>query len=202
MKNVKNKPMIYGLTGGIASGKTTALNYFIEKGIKVVDSDLIVKALWCKNNELINYVNQKFNLDIKSTAGKKKLADLIFNDVNIKKEIDNLVHPLVFKEIDEWVKKNKSEKILIIDMPLLFEVEYQDKVDKTILIATDMDLQIERLMKRDNVKYNDAIKRINSQMATHEKIKKADFIIYNNDNKEILLNRLTNLWEVIKHESE
>jgi len=197
---VKNKPIIYGLTGGIASGKTTAVNFFKEKGVKVFESDRYVRYLWKNNEDLINKVNAKYNINIKTDEGRKSLANIIFNSELDKAYINSLVHPFVFEGVSKFVKENINAKYVIVDMPLLFEVGYDIKVDKTILIYTTSRNQLSRLMKRDNLSKEDAKKRINSQINLKDKRSLSTYVINNSKTIDKLYDKLNLMYEVMNDE--
>ena len=197
---VKNKPTIYGLTGGIASGKTTAVNFFKEKGVKVFESDSYVRYLWQNNEDLINQVNAKYNINIKTDEGRKSLANIIFNSELDKAYINSLVHPFVFEGVSKFVKENINAKYVIVDMPLLFEVGYDIKVDKTILIYTTSRNQLSRLMKRDNLSKEDAKKRINSQINLKDKRSLSTYVINNSKTIDKLYDKLNLMYEVMNDE--
>lgn len=201
MKTVKNKPKIYGLTGGIASGKSVAAGVFESLNVKIFDSDFYVKKLWEENNELIKKVNEKYNIDITKRKGKDELSNIIFNNELDRFYINSLVHPLVFEGVEKFIKDNIKEPFIIIDMPLLFEVGYENKVDKTILIYTNKRNQINRLMKRDNISKKEALLKINSQIKLKDKRKMSHFVINNNKKIEDLKNKVKLLYEVLKNES-
>ena len=201
VKPVKNRPYLYGLTGGIASGKSTASNFFIDKGVKVFDSDFYVKRLWVENESLIETVNKKYNINMETDSGKKELADIIFSDELEKIYINSLIHPLVFDAIEKWIEENINEKYLVIDMPLLFESSYENKVDKTIVIYTGRRNQITRLMKRDGLKRVDAEKRIKSQIDLKLKKSMASLVINNNSTIDKLYKKLELLYEVMENEN-
>lgn len=199
--NVKNRPYIYGLTGGIASGKSISATFFTDMGIKVFDSDKYVKTLWENNEQLIKKVKEEFNIDMLALDGKRKLANIIFNDDLKRAYLNSLIHPLVFNGIEEFIETNINEKFLIIDMPLLFESGYETKVDKTIVIYTTKSNQISRLMKRDNLTKSEAIKRIDSQLDLKAKKKMGHLIVNNVSTVEKLYDRLNLLYEVMKNEN-
>lgn len=201
MKTVKNKPIIYGLTGGIASGKSIASDFFVNKDIKVFDSDEYVKSLWNENQELVSTVNNKYQLNIQTKEGKAKLANIIFNDELEKAYINSLVHPLVFKGIEKWLIENQNEKFVIIDMPLLFETGYETKVDKTIVIYTTKMSQVKRLMKRDNLSLKAAKLRINAQLDLKIKAKMGSYVIRNTKSLKYLYDQLELLYGGISDES-
>jgi len=177
--HAKPKPYIIGLTGGIASGKTTASKYFQEKGLTVIDSDQIVKNLWNTNEEMIQKVESIFGFEIRSKTDKKKLSQLIFNDKKLRLKLNDIIHPYVFHEIHSFIELHEEEHLFVIDMPLLFEVGYEKKCDVTCLVYVNKKIQIERLMKRDNLSQKEAEKRIDAQLDIEEKKVKADVIFDN-----------------------
>lgn len=185
-KTVKNnKSYVIGLTGGIATGKTTTINYIKQKNIKVIDSDLIVKELWQNNLELNQKAIELFNLKSLEMVDKKELKQLVFNDQDKLKLLNNLVHPYVLREIERLVNLYRDEKYIIIDMPLLFEIKYE-KVDFKVLLYTTENQQITRLIKRDNISIEQAQLIISKQMKSNLKLLMADYVIYNNGSIEEL----------------
>ncbi len=185
-KTVKNnKSYVIGLTGGIATGKTTTINYIKQKNIKVIDSDLIVKELWRNNLELNQKAIELFNLKSLEMVDKKELKQLVFNDQDKLKLLNNLVHPYVLREIERLVNLYRDEKYIIIDMPLLFEIKYE-KVDFKVLLHTTENQQITRLIKRDNISIEQAQLIISKQMKSNLKLLMADYVIYNNGSIEEL----------------
>lgn len=179
VQTVKNKPFIIGLTGGIASGKTTASEYFATKDITVIDSDTIVKKLWKENQEMIQKAESLFGFQIKTIADKKKISQLIFSDKKLRMKLNDIVHPYVYLEIESKISTMDHQKLVVIDMPLLFEVGYEKRCDVTCLVYVDLKTQIERLMKRDSLTKDEALKKIKAQMSLDEKKVKADVIFDN-----------------------
>lgn len=200
MSNVKNKPLIIGLTGGIASGKSTATAFLKQEGFLVFDSDLAVKEIWQHNKQAIDYVKNKYDIEINTNLGKQQLAKLLFTNPSIQKDINNLIHPIVFEMIENWINNNINHKILIIDMPLLIESKYYLKVDQIILIYCDKDTQIKRLINRNNLTEEEALKRINAQLSLEEKKLFANYIINNNKTITYLYDELKAVMEEIKNE--
>ncbi len=179
VQTVKNKPFIIGLTGGIASGKTTSSEYFATKDITVIDSDTIVKKLWKENQEMIQKAESLFGFQIKTIADKKKISQLIFSDKKLRMKLNDIVHPYVYLEIESKISTMDHQKLVVIDMPLLFEVGYEKRCDVTCLVYVDLKTQIERLMKRDSLTKDEALKKIKAQMSLDEKKVKADVIFDN-----------------------
>lgn len=186
----KNKQLIIGLTGGIATGKSTATTYLRQKGIPVIDSDLIVHNLYLENQEMLDQIKATFGIDVHSSKDKKTLAKIIFNSEDAREKLNQIIHPYVFKTIKKELKMHKEAHKIIIDMPLLFEVGYETSCDQTVLIYASESTQINRLVARDGLTKAEAKRRINSQMPISEKKKKADVIIENNTTVQALYERL------------
>lgn len=198
---VKHKPYLIGLTGGIASGKTTAANLFKEKGIPVIDSDLIVKTLWQNDLDMVKEIEITFGYPM-TNEGKKKLAQTIFQDDEKRKMLNRIIHPKVFSIIEDEKKKMSDQEIIVIDMPLLIEVGYQREVDTVVLVYVDLKTQIDRLMNRDHLSEEDAYLRINSQMSLEEKKGYADLVLDNTKDIRHLSNEIHNFLCRIKHEKQ
>jgi len=179
VKTVKNKSYIIGLTGGIATGKSTAANYFAKKNIPVIDSDLIVKTLWKNNIKMKSEAEMLFGFTINQKNDFKKIATLIFNDKKLRMKLNDLIHPYVFLEIEKELKALKDHPIIVIDMPLLFEVGYEKKCDIVCLVYISKQTQLNRLMIRDQISIEQATKKIEAQMDIEHKKLKADVILDN-----------------------
>ncbi len=202
VQNVNTNPIIIGLTGGIASGKSTASGYFIELKIPVIDSDLIVKKLWESNHEMMNKVETYFGFKIKNYEDRKKLSHLIFQDMEKREALNKIVHPYVYEAIEEIKKRYQNNKIIVIDMPLLIEVGYQKLCDYVVVVYVNQETQIERLMERDQIDRTEALTRIRSQLLLEEKIKHADYILDNNDSKGNLYEQINVFLRGIKNEKQ
>jgi dephospho-CoA kinase len=197
---VKNDPILIGLTGGIASGKTKASNFFKKLGVKVIDCDLIVKDLWKNNQLMIKQAESHFGFEIKTNEDRKKLSKIIFNDKEEKNNLEKIVHPFVFEEIEKQKNDFKDEKMIVIDMPLLIEVGYKRYVDITCLVYVRPETQTFRLISRDQITYNEAMMRISSQMPLDEKMNHVDVIFDNDQDENYLLKQIIEFIKGIKNE--
>ena len=186
-KIAKNK--LIGLTGSIATGKTTAANYLIKKGYKVIDSDQIVAQL-LTTPEVIKDLEKFHVIDDENKVDKQKMAKILFTNDKIRLEINQIIHPKVFKEIETQIKNIKTKQPIFIDMPLLIETGYYQKVDDVLLIYTTIKTQIERLMKRNHLTKAEAKRRIATQISINEKKKYATHIIDNNQGLEELYKQI------------
>lgn len=170
--------MIVGVTGGIATGKSTVTNYLKTKGYFVIDCDELVHDAYKIGSDVYNKIISLFNLNKGFEIDRSEISKIVFNDKEKLRELEAIIHPYVFKQIDLELKKN-NDKIKFISMPLLFEVGYNELVDKVITVSVNKTTQVLRLMKRDNIDYDYALLKINSQMDLVEKINKSDYVIDN-----------------------
>lgn len=201
-QTVKNRPTVYGLTGGIASGKTTAVNFFKEKAVKIFDSDKFVHKEWDNNYELINKIKEKYNIDMSKKEERKKLANIIFNSEVERAYVNSLVHPYVFEGIKKFIEDNENEKFVIIDVPLLFEVGFDVLTDKTILIYTHKRHQVKRIITRDNLTKKEALNRIESQINLKDKKTMATYVINNTGTLDNFKDKLEIMYGVMVNENK
>ncbi|WP_313800707.1 dephospho-CoA kinase [Cytobacillus sp.] len=197
--------IVVGLTGGIASGKSTVSSILIEKGITVFDADIEARLAVEKGEEAYYEIISQFGeevLHVDESIDRGKLGSIIFHNQEKRFVLNNIVHPAVRKRM--IMKKEKAvadgEKLIIMDIPLLFESKLTFLVDRTLLVYVDETIQLERLMERNHLSKEDAIARIHSQMPLKEKIQLADAVINNNgtieETKKQLLDILTN-WNAL-----
>ncbi len=175
-----------GLIGEIAAGKTFVGKCF---GFPVFNADLEVKKIYKNNKKCFKKLNKKFPKNIKSFPIIKSEIRKILNKKNIK-IISNIVHPYVRIQLKKFLKKNKSKKYVVLDIPLLVENRLNNKSDILIYIKTPRKIILKRLKKRGN--YNKKILNIlkKKQENIEKKIKLANFTIYNNLNKKNVLNQI------------
>jgi|TARA_B100000787_G_C16185257_1_gene294284 dephospho-CoA kinase len=174
MKNI-------GLSGGIGSGKTTVSKILLENGIPVYDSDTRAKYIINNSSEVKKSIIDNFGKVsfINNILNKKYISKLIFNDKIALKKINSIVHPYVYNDFLEW-KKSVFFKYVIYESALIFESGSYKKNDYNILVISDEDERIKRVIRRDELNKNDVVVRINNQWQDEKKIPLADYII-NND---------------------
>lgn len=198
----QNNCEIIGLTGGIATGKSTVTEFLIEKGYKVIDADKIARKVVEVNYPAYKEIVEEFGVEILNkdlTINRTKLGSIVFNSEEKRKRLNSIVHPRVFQEISNLILNYcESEKIVFLDVPLLIEEldlfkKYNIYIHEIWLVYTDKEKQIERLMQRDNFTYEEAEKRISSQLPMKIKKKCADRIINNNKNIKELKNTVDDI---------
>lgn len=181
-----------GLTGNIASGKSFVEDIFKNENIPCLDSDKITHDLLENDFDVIEKIKKVFLeegfdiLDKNKKISRNKLGVIVFKDREKLKLLESIIHPVIKKQINSFFKDNSKQKLAVAVVPLVFEANMADMFDKIVLVAVDKDIQLERLMKRNNFTKEEALLRINSQIPQKEKIKKVDFVLWNNASKEEL----------------
>ncbi|WP_281512493.1 dephospho-CoA kinase [Mammaliicoccus vitulinus] len=189
---------VIGLTGGIATGKSTASNILKEHGFYIVDADIASRKAVEKNSTGLKQVQEVFGDQaiIDGEMNRQYVGSVVFKDESMRLKLNNIIHPIV-REIMDAEKKLGLEKgkNVIMDIPLLFENKLQDTVDETWLVYTTEETQISRLKQRNQLSDDEATSRIQSQMPIEEKKQLADEIIDNNGTLEELAQNIETLIE-------
>jgi dephospho-CoA kinase len=177
--------LVIGLTGGIASGKSTVSNMLKEMAVVIVDADVEARRAVEKGQPAHLKIIEEFGEEILLVNGeidRQKLGSVIFHDAEKRQLLNGIVHPDVRKRMKDQTDAAilAGEKVVVLDIPLLFESKLTSMVEKTILVYVDRDIQLKRLMERNNLSLEDAEARINSQMPLSDKISLADAVINNN----------------------
>lgn len=175
-----------GVTGNIASGKSTVQKYFEARGVKCIDVDEVCHKLYESDKTVIQKVKKMFGhfgfheLDKDDFIDRKKIRTLVFKQPEIRKELEKIVHPAVEQSVDDFVKENENEKFVAIFNPLLYETNKEKAYDKVLFIKIGPQLQLKRLLERNSFLTEETAKdRINAQMSQGLKEKKADYVIDN-----------------------
>lgn len=197
--------LVIGLTGSIATGKSTVSNMFKQLSIPVVDADVIARNVVEPHTETHSKIVNVFGKDIlhdDRTLNRKKLGKLVFSNEEKRKQLNAIIHPAIRKEMllqrDNLIASGK--KCVVLDIPLLFENKLMHFVDKVIVVYVDEEIQLKRLMDRDNYSVEEAKKRIQAQMPVSKKAKMADAIVDNSRTKEDSYNQLVTIlkkWQVL-----
>ncbi len=178
--------MVIGLTGNYGMGKSFVLSVFKELGAIVLDSDEIVSNL-LEDKQIILKIKKILGDRVEKPDGtldKLEIAKVIFENNVLREKLEVLLHPMVFDNIQNNLNKiSGKEKLIIVEVPLLFEGGYQDRFEKTITVFTTRDTALERLTKA-GVSRSDALKRLKAQLPIQIKKKNADFLIDNNGPKQ------------------
>ena len=183
------KPKLIGITGGIGAGKSTVSTICKHLGFKVYNSDQRAKEIVSEDSiikkKLISFFGN--NIYKNGVLDRKFLSDKIFNDKSSLQQINSIIHPAVKKDFNSWVINNSNEKILFKESALLLESGAYKELDKIILIVSDKNLRVSRVLNRDQKRSKKEIESIiDKQIEEAEAIKYADIVIDNNHKKMLL----------------
>ena len=192
--------LLVGLTGGIGSGKSLAASFFKELGAHIIDADQLSRNLVHPGQtalkEIVNYFGKNI-LDSTGNLNRRKLAKIVFQDSKKKSVLEEILHPKIFKKEQEVFLKTCTKDpfaIVIIDAALLIESGNYKHVNKVIVVRSSEESQIQRILSRNAVSFDEAVARIKNQMSLEEKIKYADFILDNNMQQEDLKHKVQELF--------
>ena len=178
-----------GLTGGIASGKTTISNLFAELGVAVIDTDIISRKLLKPGELAYDQVCAHFGsiiLNPSNDIDRAELRKIIFNNADEKKWLETMLHPLIYQRALDAIRKFSKPSYVLVVIPLLFETNFQSLVDRILVVDCPQELQIERLVKRDKIDETLARKMLSQQLANSDRLSRAHDIIENlNDETDL-----------------
>ncbi|MFJ7665665.1 dephospho-CoA kinase [Lysinibacillus sp. NPDC097195] len=197
--------MIIGLTGSIASGKSTVAKMMTALGLPIVDADIVARDVVEPGTETLALIVENFGNDIlqqDGTLNRSKLGDIIFHEPAKRKILNDIMHPAIRQEMlrqrDAYLEA--GQKHVVMDIPLLFESKLQHFVERILVVSVSEEVQLRRLMERNQLSKEDALARMHSQLPMSVKEKSAHAVIYNNENlqqtEEQLLKILTH-WGVL-----
>ncbi|OME74819.1 dephospho-CoA kinase [Paenibacillus odorifer] len=193
--------MIIGLTGGIASGKSTVSALLVSKGARLVDADVIAREVMLPGHEVLAAAVKHFGSEILSSDGtlnRGKLGDIVFQDPAALQALNNLTHPAIRREIKERMNSMEEEdpkKLTIVDIPLLFESGLENMFHEILVVYVPREVQIARLMERNGLSLEQAEARLNAQMDIEAKRNKADYIIDNSGELAHTEQQVAVLWD-------
>jgi len=173
-----------GLTGNIAAGKSEVEKIFKNLEIPTISADNVVHEI-LNNNEEVKYsiikTFGKYDILTKNKLDRKKLGKIVFSDINEKTQLEKIIHPVVIKEIFNFFDREKNQNVVVVDIPLLFEGNFEYLFDKILLIYADDKIRFNRIKKRNGFDDEHIEKIMKSQMNQDIKKKKSDFVIINED---------------------
>ena len=173
------------MTGNIAAGKSVVEKFLRDLNYPVIDTDKVVHDLFVNSEELNIQLREAFgryDICTNDLIDRKKLAKVVFSNAKLLKRLEEITHPYIIDEVLKFFEQHENENFTFVAVPLLYEVNWGYLFDKVILVAADDEIRMHRLMFRRNLSQEDALKRMNAQIPQEEKIKFADYVIYNNTN--------------------
>ncbi|NQX49336.1 dephospho-CoA kinase [Paenibacillus tritici] len=193
--------MIIGLTGGIASGKSTVSAMFVRKGAALVDADVIAREVMLPGHPVLAAAVQAFGERILQPDGsldRAVLGEIVFRDPEALKTLNNLTHPAIRRQIKDrmyTLEQEDPQRLVIVDIPLLYESELDSLFDQIIVVYVPRRVQLARLMERNGMKLEQAEDRLRSQMDIELKRRKASHVIDNSGNLEATERQVAGLWD-------
>lgn len=191
--------MIIGLTGGIASGKSTATKILKEQGAKIIDADVIARQILARGQPGWWQVKEKFGahiLDEEGEINRSLLGDIVFSNPDQRRKLEEITHPLIMEEIEKKLNQyNAEDDHIVLVAPLLYETGLDKKVDEVWVVYVDRFTQLERLQKRDSLSLREARQRIETQLPIDKKKEWADRVLDNRHSRAILRQQLEEYWE-------
>jgi len=177
-----------GITGGIGSGKSIVCEIFSTLGIKVYKADDRAKALLETNIQVKSELIKAFGDGIYGIYGlnRKLLAEMVFQAPDKLKILNAIIHPAVFEDYQQWATKHYKEIYTIKEAAILFESGANKDLDKTILVYSDTETRIRRVMARDKIGKEKVLERIQNQMSDDKKLKISNYVIYNDNNHSLI----------------
>jgi len=197
---------VIGLTGGIGTGKSTVSAYLKEKGCLVLDADKMSRALTAPGGAALAEVRAAFGDGVffeDGTMNRKAVSDIVFNNSDMRRALEEIITKKVVEQTIDAVETLRVENytgVVVLDAPLLFEFGMQVYTDECWVVTADIEVRIERIMKRDGLDRESILGRIRSQMSESEKIELADYIIDNSGNLINLYEQIDRLIERITDE--
>ena len=191
--------MNIGITGSIACGKSTVSDYLIDKGYTIIDADKLGHVA-LTSDDVKRKLAEKFSDEIleNNEISREKLGKLVFgNDDNLK-ILNSIIHPKIKELILKLQEEHKDEDLVFLDIALLYEANFVDLVEKVAVVYVYEDVQLERLMTRNSLSKEEAVKRIESQMSPREKASLGDFVINNSYSKEDTFQQIDEILEKLK----
>lgn len=192
--------MIIGLTGGIASGKSTVSKLFKEFGLEIVDADIVARKI-TEEKENVDRICEIFGSDILDKDGKisrQILRERAFKNKYLLQKLNNIIHPQVIEYFENIKRETSKEKIVIFDIPLLYEAKMEYLCDKIVVVGVDTTTQIARVIKRDGSSEEIAKNIISNQMPLEDKIQRADIVIINNGTLEELKGKVLEVYKGLR----
>lgn len=194
--------IIVGLTGGICSGKSRVCEELKILGCEIIDADEISRAVTASGTECGKALAENFpEAAADGVIDRRRLRELVFNDSGKLARLNELTHPLIAERMKKEIERSSAETV-VLAVPLLFETGLGIPADVTVTVSCDEETRIQRLVKRDNIGRELAVKIIRSQMTDAEREMRADIIIRNDGNEEELAARVRQVFEFISGRAE
>lgn len=194
--------MILGITGGIASGKSTVSEYLRSKNIPIVDADAISHNVMAKGKPVLKLIEEEFGsrFFLDGRLDRQSLGVYCFQDEKRVEKLNSIVHPFIFEEMEKQFEEYKNEPLVVLDAPLLIESDLYKRCDKIMVVTCRQHKRIARAVKRSNLSKIEIRKRIKRQITERERLKYADFVIKNNGTIEKTFQQVDKVLKELNYE--
>ena len=197
---METKALILGVTGNIASGKSSVAKELARRGAAVLDADQLAREVVESGSSVLKKLVKQFGTEILQQDGnldRDRLGQVVFADVKVRAMLNQIMHPEIAKKSVERLQKLQSNPdlpLIVYEAPLLFEVGAESRVDKVLVVKIDPEVQLKRLMTRDRLSEERAQQRVAAQMPQQQKLERADYIIDNSGSVAETLEQIDVLW--------
>lgn len=189
---------VIGLTGNISCGKSSVSKMLASRGAIIVDADLLSREIY-EYDDVLEEMKLSFpEALVNGRVDRRVLAGIVFSDKTRLEDLNRISHKKIYELVCQSLERNRDRDLVVIDAALLLEAKFDSLADKVVLVYCNEKVQLDRLMKRDSISSEDALKRIRSQMSQEDKKKMVDYLIDNSGDLEVLENEVEKLIKEIR----
>lgn len=189
---------VMGLTGNISCGKSSVSKMLASRGAIIVDADLLSREIY-EYDDVLEEMKLSFpEALVNGRVDRRVLAGIVFSDKTRLEDLNRISHKKIYELVCQSLERNRDRDLVVIDAALLLEAKFDSLADKVVLVYCNEKVQLDRLMKRDSISSEDALKRIRSQMSQEDKKKMVDYLIDNSGDLEVLENEVEKLIKEIR----
>lgn len=189
---------VMGLTGNISCGKSSVSKMLASRGAIIVDADLLSREIY-EYDDVLEEMKRSFpEALVNGRVDRRVLAEIVFSDKTRLEDLNRISHKKIYELVCQSLERNRDRDLVVIDAALLLEAKFDSLTDKLVLVYCNEKVQLDRLMKRDSISSEDALKRIRSQMSQEDKKKMVDYLIDNSGDLEVLENEVEKLIKEIR----
>ena len=189
---------VMGLTGNISCGKSSVSKMLASRGAIIVDADLLSREIY-EYDDVLEEMKLSFpEALVNGRVDRRVLAGIVFSDKTRLEDLNRISHKKIYELVCQSLERNRDRDLVVIDAALLLEAKFDSLADKLVLVYCNEKVQLDRLMKRDSISSEDALKRIRSQMSQEDKKKMVDYLIDDSGDLEVLENEVEKLIKEIR----
>jgi dephospho-CoA kinase len=202
-KDLNKKGLLVGVTGGIATGKSTVSRLLKAKGAELIDFDILAREVVEKGKPALKQITEFFGNNVlcdDGTLDRKKVSGIVFSDPEKRKKLESITHPAIFDAFhqkEKKIKKENSSAIIQAEIPLLIELNLMHMFDKVVVVYIPKEEQIKRLVIRDGIDESQAANILKSQLPIDEKKEVANFVFDNSGKPEDMELKINDLWDYL-----